>query len=47
MNKVFHIIGMEIQYPNFDIVLPVGISFFIFQAIGYTVDVYRDEIQAE
>ncbi len=33
--------------PDFDIVLPVGISFFIFQAIGYTIDVYRDEIQAE
>ncbi|MDE7283190.1 MAG: MBOAT family protein [Lachnospiraceae bacterium] len=45
--KVLHKIGMDIQYPEFDIVLPVGISFFIFQAIGYTVDVYRDEIQAE
>lgn len=47
MNIVFHKIGVGKQYPNFDIVVPVGISFFIFQAIGYTVDVYRDEIQAE
>lgn len=47
MNRVFNKIGVDIQYPNFDIVLPVGISFFIFQAIGYTVDVYRDEIHAE
>lgn len=30
-----------------DIVLPVGISFFIFQAVGYTIDVYRQEIYAE
>lgn len=27
------------------IVLPVGISFFIFQVISYTVDVYREEIE--
>lgn len=47
INRVFRKIGVDIQYPNFDIVLPVGISFFVFQAIGYTVDVYRDEIQAE
>lgn len=30
-----------------DIVLPVGISFFIFQAVGYTIDVYRKDIYAE
>ena len=28
----------------FDIVLPVGISFFTFQALSYTIDVYRKEI---
>ena len=33
--------------PSFDIVLPVGISFFTFQALSYTVDVYRGEIYAE
>ena len=27
--------------------MPVGISFYIFQALGYTVDVYRGEIQVE
>ena len=47
INSIFCKIGMDIQYPNFDIVLPVGISFFIFQAIGYTIDVYRDEIRTE
>lgn len=47
LNNIFHKIGIDVQYPNYDIVLPVGISFFIFQAIGYTVDVYRDETKAE
>ncbi len=47
VNSVLQKIGIDVQYSNFDIVLPVGISFFIFQAISYTVDVYRDEIQAE
>lgn len=40
-------IGISVQYPDIDIVLPVGISFFVFQAIGYLIDVYRDEVQAE
>ena len=30
-----------------DIVLPVGISFFTFQALSYTIDVYRGEVDAE
>lgn len=47
LNMIFSKIGVQIQYNNYDIVLPVGISFFIFQAVGYTIDVYRDEIDAE
>lgn len=33
--------------PRFDVLLPVGISFYTFQALGYTVDVYRGELPAE
>lgn len=47
INSVLAKLGVQLQCPRFDIVLPVGISFFIFQAVGYTVDVYRDEIKAE
>lgn len=39
--------GIQAQPPVFDIVLPVGISFYTFQALSYTVDVYRKEIYAE
>ena len=35
------------QVPHFDILLPVGISFYTFQAIGYAIDVYKNKIQAE
>lgn len=40
----FHI---SVTFPTFDILLPVGISFYIFQSLSYTMDVYRDEIYAE
>lgn len=30
-----------------DIILPIGISFFTFQALGYVIDVYRGNVKAE
>lgn len=38
---------ISLHIPRFDVVLPVGISFYVFQALSYTMDVYRDEIPAE
>ncbi|MCR4739198.1 MAG: MBOAT family protein [Lachnospiraceae bacterium] len=38
---------IELHINEFDILLPVGISFYIFQALGYTIDVYRGETKAE
>ena len=40
-------VHVELQVPAFDILLPVGISFYIFQALSYTMDVYRGDIYAE
>ena len=39
--------NISMQVPHFDILLPVGISFYTFQAIGYTIDVYKNKIRAE
>ena len=39
--------GLAITVPQFRLLLPVGISFFSFQAIGYLIDVYRKTIPAE
>jgi alginate O-acetyltransferase complex protein AlgI len=39
-------IGLGSPLPLVQIVLPIGISFFTFQAISYVVDVYRGETPA-
>jgi alginate O-acetyltransferase complex protein AlgI len=39
-------IGLGSSIPLVQIVLPIGISFFTFQAISYVVDVYRRETRA-
>ncbi|MBQ8129521.1 MAG: MBOAT family protein [Clostridia bacterium] len=33
--------------PRVSILLPVGISFFVFQALGYMIDVYRRDVEPE
>lgn len=40
-------LGIAIKIPGLDVLLPVGISFYIFQALGYSIDVYRGDIKAE
>ncbi len=37
--------GLEFKQPG--ILLPIGISFYTFQTISYTIDVYRGEVPAQ
>ncbi|MCI8341893.1 MAG: MBOAT family protein [Firmicutes bacterium] len=37
--------GINIQVPNFELLLPVGISFYTFQALSYTLDVYQGKLE--
>ncbi|MDR0979396.1 MAG: MBOAT family protein [Lachnospiraceae bacterium] len=47
LNKIFDILNITLKAPSFDVLLPVGISFYTFQALGYTMDVYRKDVKPE
>jgi alginate O-acetyltransferase complex protein AlgI len=44
--ELLHQLGVDVSVPVLNIVLPVGISFYTFQTIGYVVDVYRGKVPA-
>lgn len=43
--EAFTLFGMPLQFRGIDIVLPVGISFYTFQTMSYSIDVYRGAIE--
>lgn len=45
--SVWDLFGVTYQPIQFSLLLPVGISFYTFQAIGYCIDVYRGQIKAQ
>lgn len=47
ISGLLEMMHISVSIPHFDILLPVGISFYTFQALSYTMDVYRGEIYAE
>ncbi|MEZ6119738.1 MAG: MBOAT family O-acyltransferase [Pirellulaceae bacterium] len=38
--------GIELSVPALRVILPVGISFYTFQTLSYTIDIYRGELKA-
>ena len=38
---------VKVQLETWNLILPIGISFYTFQIISYLVDVYRRETKAE
>lgn len=47
VNALLQALHLEVLDVSFGLALPVGISFYTFQALSYTMDVYRDDIYAE
>lgn len=47
LRALFNRFNLFYDVPAFNLLLPVGISFYTFQVIGYLVDVYREENKAE
>ncbi|TVZ59164.1 D-alanyl-lipoteichoic acid acyltransferase DltB (MBOAT superfamily) [Flavobacteriaceae bacterium MAR_2010_105] len=41
----FSFLGAQIQPNTLNIILPVGISFYTFQTLSYTIDVYRNKLE--
>ena len=42
--SVFSFFGTQIQPTSISIILPVGISFYTFQTLSYTIDLYKEKI---
>ncbi len=40
-------LGFANHLPVWDIILPIGISFYTFASLSYTIDVYRNEIRGD
>lgn len=40
-------LGVEYQAPTWSILLPVGISFYTFASLSYTIDVYRRQLRGD
>lgn len=47
IRTVLNSVNIFFSVPAFDILLPVGISFYIFKSLSYSLDVYRGVIEPE
>jgi D-alanyl-lipoteichoic acid acyltransferase DltB (MBOAT superfamily) len=43
MNSLFEAFNIFYRVPAYDVLLPVGISFYTFQTLSYTIDVYKNQ----
>lgn len=47
VRALFQILNIPLDIPDSNILLPVGISFFTFQSMSYSIDVFRGEVKIE
>jgi alginate O-acetyltransferase complex protein AlgI len=46
LSGALSLLGVDVAFARPDIVLPVGISFYTFQTLSYTIDIYRRQAHA-
>ena len=46
LHHLLQVFGLDVSVWTLRVILPIGISFYTFQALSYTIDVYRGEIHA-
>ncbi len=46
LHEIFTFIGFNTSLKTLNIILPLGISFYTFQTMSYTIDIYRKEMKA-
>lgn len=47
INHIFYGLSIPVNIPTLNIILPIGISFYTFQTMSYTIEVYRGNVAAE
>lgn len=47
MNGICSLIGLSYEMPHFSMIVPLGISYYTFQAMGYIIDLYRRKYKPE
>ena len=47
LDGLFLRFGADLTMPALKLMLPLGISFYTFQSVGYVIDVYHEKISAE
>jgi D-alanyl-lipoteichoic acid acyltransferase DltB (MBOAT superfamily) len=45
LTSLLRLLGLSVPAADLRVILPVGISFYTFQALSYTVDVYRGDLR--
>ena len=45
LNTLLSTFGLSFSINTFDVILPVGISFYTFQTMSYTIDIYRGNMR--
>ncbi|HCD34653.1 MAG TPA: membrane-bound O-acyltransferase family protein [Phycisphaerales bacterium] len=46
VTDLFGVWGFQLDWVTLHVILPIGISFYTFQSLSYTIDVYRGQLKA-